>query len=219
MSMDKPRWARRKDARPKELLAAALDLFEERGFASTRLEDVARRAGVSKGTLYLYFSNKEDLFEKVVRDSLRAAMVDADGHAEDSSVHSADLLCEVMVNWWQRIRASRMSSTLKVLAAEARNFPELVALYNDQVLERSARLIGGVVARGVHCGEFSEVDPEQTAHVLISPLLALMSCQPHFFPYNQSGFDSDIFLRSFLRLTLLKMRSQVPQPFSTYSES
>ena len=66
----KPRWERRKEARPQELLAAAIDLFVERGFAATRLEDVARRAGVSKGTLYLYYTNKEELFKAVVRESI-----------------------------------------------------------------------------------------------------------------------------------------------------
>ena len=65
----RPRWERRKEARPAELLAAALELFVEKGYAGTRLDDVAQRAGVSKGTLYLYFENKEDLFKAVVRES------------------------------------------------------------------------------------------------------------------------------------------------------
>ena len=65
-----PRWTRRKDARPEEISAAALDLFVERGYAGTRLDDVAARAGVSKGTVYLYFASKEDLFKAVVREGL-----------------------------------------------------------------------------------------------------------------------------------------------------
>src|ERR1700751_1274747 len=93
----KRRWERRKDARPQELLGAALDLFAERGFASTRLEDVARRAGVSKGTLYLYFANKEELFKAVVRENI----VPAIGAAEDSIAefegHSADLLRKIVL--------------------------------------------------------------------------------------------------------------------------
>ena len=74
----KPRWERRKEARPQELLASAIDLFVERGFAATRLEDVARRAGVSKGTLYLYYTNKEDLFKAVVRQSIVPTIGDAE---------------------------------------------------------------------------------------------------------------------------------------------
>ena len=65
-----PRWERRKESRPAELIAAALDLFVERGFAATRLDEVAARAGVSKGTLYLYFDSKEDLFKAVIRETI-----------------------------------------------------------------------------------------------------------------------------------------------------
>ena len=61
---------RRKEARPSELLEAALELFVEKGFAATRLEDVASRAGVSKGTLYLYFENKDALFKAVVQEGI-----------------------------------------------------------------------------------------------------------------------------------------------------
>src|SRR3954462_9440261 len=64
------RWRRRKEARPGEILDAALDCFAERGFAATRLEDVAARAGVTKGTAYLYYASKEDLFKAVVRGYL-----------------------------------------------------------------------------------------------------------------------------------------------------
>src|SRR5450830_354499 len=121
----KPRWERRKDARPQELLAAALDLFVERGFASTRLEDVARRAGVSKGTLYLYFTNKEELFKAVVRDSI----VPVIGAAEDSIAgfegHSADLLRKVLGDWWERLGATKASGITKLIMAEAGNFPDI----------------------------------------------------------------------------------------------
>jgi hypothetical protein len=104
----KPRWERRKDARPQELLAAAIDLFVERGYAATRLEDVARRAGVSKGTLYLYYENKEELFKAVVRSSI----VPVIGEAEDPPVaefdgHSAELLRHLIHSWWQRLGATK----------------------------------------------------------------------------------------------------------------
>ena len=67
---EQPRWERRKQERPAELLAAALELFTERGYAATRLDDVARRAGVSKGTVYLYYSSKEELFKAVILEGL-----------------------------------------------------------------------------------------------------------------------------------------------------
>ncbi|MFM2088080.1 MAG: hypothetical protein RLZZ237_2949, partial [Pseudomonadota bacterium] len=98
----KPRWERRKDARPQELLAAALDLFVERGFASTRLEDVAKRAGVSKGTLYLYFENKQELFKAVVRDNIVHAIVEVEDSLATSESSSADLLRSILMQWWEQ---------------------------------------------------------------------------------------------------------------------
>src|SRR5947207_12072417 len=87
----KPRWERRKEARPQELLAAALDLFVERGFAVTRLEDVAKRAGVSKGTLYLYFANKEELFKAVVRENILPVLGEAEAIIDSFEGNSMDL--------------------------------------------------------------------------------------------------------------------------------
>ena len=68
--MKQPRWQRRAEDRPREICAAALEVFAEKGFAAARLDEIARRAGVSKGTLYLYFKDKEDLFRAVVRDAI-----------------------------------------------------------------------------------------------------------------------------------------------------
>src|SRR3954466_4267347 len=99
----KPRWERRKDARPQELLAAALDLFVERGFASTRLEDVAKRAGVSKGTLYLYFTNKEELFKAVVRENIIPSIGEAEDAMATFEGSTADLFRYFINGWWERI--------------------------------------------------------------------------------------------------------------------
>src|SRR3954454_23357482 len=105
----KPRWERRKDARPQELLAAALDLFVERGFASTRLEDVARRAGGSKGTLYLYFANKEELFKAVVRENIVPAIGAAEDVIAEYQGPSAELLREIIMGWWERVGETKAS--------------------------------------------------------------------------------------------------------------
>src|SRR3954462_6809689 len=104
---NKPRWERRKDARPQELLAAALDLFVERGFASTRLEDVAKRAGVSKGTLYLYFENKEELFKAVVRENIVPAIGAAEDVIAGFEGPSDELLRCVLFGMWDRIGATK----------------------------------------------------------------------------------------------------------------
>src|ERR1700712_4520950 len=117
----KPRWERRKDARPQELLAAALGQFVERGFAATRLEDVARCAGVSKGTLYLYFANKEELFKAVVREHIVHAIGEAEQEVAGSSGSSADLLRGILMNWWEQLGATELAGITKLMMAEANN--------------------------------------------------------------------------------------------------
>src|SRR6185295_498201 len=105
----KPKWERRKDARPQELLAAALDLFVERGYAATRLEDVAAQAGVSKGTLYLYFTNKEELFKAVVRENMLPVLGEAEGIVGQYAGSSVELFREIMLGWWERIGNTKLS--------------------------------------------------------------------------------------------------------------
>src|SRR3954469_7259386 len=117
-SESKPRWERRKEARPQELLAAALDLFVERGFAATRLDDVAARAGVSKGTLYLYFANKEELFKAVVRESMLPALDEAEDLIKHHQGHSAALFEDIIMGWWERIGQSKVSGITKLIMAE-----------------------------------------------------------------------------------------------------
>ncbi|QOY94192.1 TetR/AcrR family transcriptional regulator [Massilia sp. UMI-21] len=169
----KPRWERRKDARPQELLAAAIDLFVEHGFAATRLEDVARRAGVSKGTLYLYYANKEELFKAVVRESLLPFLGKAELSVAEFDGHSADLLRSVIGTWWQQIGQSKASGLSKLMLAEAGNFPELVRFYQEEVVSRGTRMISSILERGVGRGEFRDVDIPQMTRVLIAPMMML----------------------------------------------
>jgi AcrR family transcriptional regulator len=198
----KPRWERRKEARPQELLAAALDLFVERGFASTRLEDVARRAGVSKGTLYLYFDSKEELFKAVVRDTI----VPVIGAAEDSIAgfdgHSAELLRSVILNWWERLGATKASGIIKLVTSEAGNFPELALFYRDEVITRGTRMITGLLERAVARGEFRPMNIEVMTQVLIAPMLTLVTWRHSVGPCDQAQLDPLMFLETFLDLAM-----------------
>jgi AcrR family transcriptional regulator len=198
----KPRWERRKDARPKELLAAALDLFVERGFASTRLEDVAKRAGVSKGTLYLYFTNKEELFKEVVRNSI----VPFIGAAEDSIAgfdgHSADLLRSVITEWWQRLGATKASGITKLIMAEAGNFPDIAAFYQEEVITRGTNMIASLLERAVARGEFRPINVTVVTQVLIAPMLMLITWKHSVGPCDQCHLDPLAFLDAFLEMAL-----------------
>jgi len=170
----KPKWERRKDARPQELLAAALDLFVERGFAATRLDDVARAAGVSKGTLYLYFSSKEELFKAVVRESIVPLLGEAEGVIEQFEGSSEELFRLVMSTWWNSIGNTKLSGLPKLMMAEAGNFPELARFYQEEVINRGENLVMTMLRRGLARGEIRNVDVEIDARLLIAPMIMMM---------------------------------------------
>jgi AcrR family transcriptional regulator len=198
----KPRWERRKDARPQELLAAALDLFVERGYASTRLEDVARRAGVSKGTLYLYFTNKEELFKAVVRENIVPALGEAEDIISTFEGHSAELLRCVMLGWWERLGATKVSGIVKLVMAEAGNFPDLAQFYQEEVIARSTTMIGSMFARAIARKEFRPIDVNIMTQVLIAPMLMLISWKHSAGACNMDPVDPMAFLEGFLDMAL-----------------
>jgi len=170
----KPTHRRRKQARPAELTAAALDLFVEKGYAATRLEDVAARAGVSKGTLYLYFDSKEALFKAVVREGLLPALAEGEALVAGYAGSSAQLLREVGTGMWQLIGAQRIGGIPKLIFAEAHNFPEIARFYHEEVILRGTALIRGVIERGVASGEFRPVDLDAVVYIVMSPILMRM---------------------------------------------
>lgn len=169
-----PTHRRRKEARPAELTDAALDLFVDKGYAATRLEDVAARAGVSKGTLYLYFDSKEALFKAVVREGLLPALGEGESLVAGFTGTSADLLREVIGGMWRLIGSQRIGGIPKLIFAEARNFPEIAQFYYDEVILRGTALIRNVIARGIAHGEFRPVDVDAAIHIIIAPVLMRM---------------------------------------------
>jgi AcrR family transcriptional regulator len=206
----KPRWERRKDARPQELLAAALDLFVERGFASTRLEDVARRAGVSKGTLYLYFTNKEELFKAVVRDSIVPVIGAAEDNIAGFEGHSADLLRSVLGDWWQRLGATKASGLSKLMMAEAGNFPDIACFYQEEVIARGTRMISSMLERAVARGEFRPINIHIMTQVLMAPMLMLTTWKHSVGPCDQTQLDPLAFLDAFLDMALYGLVPPAP---------
>ena len=165
---------RRKEARPGELLDAALDLFVEKGFAATRSEEVAARAGVSKGTLFLYFPTKEELFKAVVRENMSGRFAEWREEFEAFEGTTADMVRYCMRVWWERIGATRASGITKLMISEARNFPELAAFYQQEVIRPGMQLIKGILERGIARGEFRAVDPDYAVFGLVAPMIFLI---------------------------------------------
>ena len=167
------RHARRKEARPGELLDAALDLFVEKGFAATKVEEVARRAGVSKGTLFLYFSSKEELFKAVVRKNIAGRFAEWNAEFEAFEGSTADMLRYAMTMWWLRLGSTKASGITKLMLSEAHNFPELAAFYQHEVIQPAHVLIRRILQRGVDQGEFAPLDPQYGVYTVLAPMLFL----------------------------------------------
>jgi AcrR family transcriptional regulator len=184
-----PRWHRRKEARPAELIAAALEVFVEKGFAATKLETVAQRAGVTKGTVYLYFDSKDALFKAVVRETIVPTIARGEQLAAAYRGSAADLLRELIRKWWELMGETRLSGIPKLLMAEAANFPELARFYYDEVISRGHRLIAGVIQRGIKHGEFRPVDVRSAARLAIAPLVHAANWRHSFALCTREGFD------------------------------
>jgi AcrR family transcriptional regulator len=161
---------RRKEARPAEVLAAALEVFVERGFSAARLEEIAERVGVSKGTLYLYYDSKESLFKAVVETGIVPILDEGELMFAAGQDDPAALLRALLRVWWARVCNTQLAGIGKLMLAEAGNFPELAAYYRDNVILRGMQLLIRALQLGMDRGVFRRQDPELLCQVVIAPL-------------------------------------------------
>src|SRR2546428_2396515 len=144
----KPRWQRRKDERPAELLAAALEVFVEKGFAATKLADVARRAGVTKGTVYLYFDSKEALFKAVVRETIVPVIAQGEALARAFTGSARELVERLVREYWRVVGGKALAGIPQLMMAEAAPLPGLTRLFYDQNVSRGPPPMARAIARG-----------------------------------------------------------------------
>ncbi len=166
---------RRKEARPGELLEAALALFVEKGFAATRVDEVAARAGVSKGTLFLYYPSKEDLFKAVIHETLAGRFDEWNAEFEAFEGSSAELVRYCLHSWWERIGMTQASGITKLVMSEAGTFPEVAAYYQQHVINPGHDLLKRILQRGVDRGEFRPLNLEYAVYSLIAPMIFLLT--------------------------------------------
>lgn len=198
----KPRWRRRKDARPDEILTAALDVFAARGFAATKLEDVARRAGVTKGTIYLYFKNKEALFKAIVRETIVPVIAKGEALAQSFTGSARDLFEQLIRQYWRLIGETALAGIPKLMMAEANNFPELARFYYEEVVSRGHRLMAGVLQRGIKAGEFRPVNVPVATKLAMAPLIHAVVGLKAFAHCIPEGFDVAKYLDTHIDLYL-----------------
>ncbi len=197
-----PRWRRRKDARPEEIVAAALDVFVERGFAATKLADVARRAGVTKGTIYLYFENKEALFKAVVRETIVPVIAKGEALVQAFTGSARDLFEKLVRDYWRLVGETNLAGVPKLIIAEAGNFPELARFYYQEVAVRGQRLMASVLERGIKAGEFRRVDLPVASKLAMAPLMHAVIARRAFASCMPEGFDVRSYLDTHIELYL-----------------
>ena len=207
-----PRWQRRKEARPAEIVAAALDVFVERGFAATKLEEVARRAGVTKGTVYLYFENKDALFKAVVRETIVPIFARGEQMVAQHHGSAADLFSELVRRWWELIGETSLSGIPKLMMAEAGNFPVLARFYYDEVISRGQRLMASVLERGIENGEFQRLDVKIAVKLAMAPLLHAANWRHSFALCTPEGLDIAKYLDHHIHIFLRGIAQHPDRP-------
>jgi len=204
----RPRWKRRKEARPAEIVTAALQVFVERGFAATRLEEVARRAGVTKGTVYLYFKSKEALFKAVVRETIVPVIAQGEAIARSFTGSARDLVERLVREYWRLIGETALAGIPKLMMAEAATFPQLTKFYYEEVVTRGHRLMAGVIERGIASGEFRRVDVMVAAKLAMSPLMHAVVARRAFASCMPEGFNVKKYLDTHIDLYLHGIANQ-----------
>jgi AcrR family transcriptional regulator len=165
-----PKWTRRKDARPGEIIEAALELFVLNGFAATRLTEVAQRAGVVKGTLYRYFDTKEELFRATVRHLLASNLALVQ-HAAPIDGTVAAVVPSMLRQVARGVSGSRIPAIVRMVLAESRAFPDLASIWHDEVVSPMLDGVAGIIARGQVIGEIRSGDPRLHALSVIGPMV------------------------------------------------
>lgn len=188
------RWQRRKDARPAEVLEAALDVFFEKGFAAARLEDIAARAGVSKGTIYLYFESKDDVFEALVRSIPMPNVEQLRALAADKTIPADKMLRRALTFMGGILRDDRMIKFPRLIIGEGGRFPKLAESYKREVISRGVAIIGAIIERGIEEGRFHNVDPQHAAFGAISPLLFTAIWRTTFERFDSAPLDAQAFV-------------------------
>lgn len=191
-SQDAPRWRRRPSERPTEILEAALEVFTERGLAGARMDDIARQAGVSKGTLYLYFSSKEELFEEAIRDRVARTL---EGLATAAPPGDPMLRLERFIEaYWAHLRRPHFANLYRLIMAELHQFPDLTRFYATEISGRVLGLLREIIQDGVRSGHFRSEDPLVTSRMIVGLIVqhAVWSSRRELFAHLGERSDRDL---------------------------
>lgn len=193
--MRQPKWQRRAEDRPREICTAALDVFSEKGFAAARVDEIARRAGVSKGTLYLYFKDKEDLFRAVVRDTVAPNIDTVRAMVEGVDLPFAEVIRMFLPRFAALTTQVPVGAVAKMVIGESRNFPELAKVWHDEVVSKALGLIAGLIERAQAKGEVRAGDSRLHAFTLMGPMMMGVLWRETLQPAGGAPLDLDALAR------------------------
>lgn len=189
MARPEPKWRRRKEERPGDIVAAALQVFSEKGFAGARIEEIAKRAGVSKGTLYLYFETKEEMFRAVVREVVAPNVETVRAVFEAADMPFGDLLRMFLARFAEIVTTVPVGAVAKMVVGESRNFPEIAKVWHDDVILKAVGLLAGLIERAQAKGEVRAGDPRTHAFSIMGPMLIGVLWRETFTPVGGAALD------------------------------
>jgi AcrR family transcriptional regulator len=209
-----PRWHRRKDERPGEILRAALASFVERGYADTRLEDVARAAGCTKGTIFLYYENKAELFKAAMRAAMLPLLQASEQAVEEHRGSVREVLEALLRMRFDRLMNTDLSGLARLMFGESAKFPELARFYHDEILQRTLALFTRLLQQGIERGEFRPHDCEQAARVALAPMLMFSLWKHSFAGVVEPAVDASACFETALDLFLRGIAAPSPETSS-----
>jgi len=202
--MAQPRYRRRKEDRPQEITEAAFAAFAEKGYAATRVEEVAKRAGISKGLLYLYFKTKEELFKAVVRSVVMPRVDALEALLDDSEMSAEEFIRGPVLDFMKLIPGSPVSVVIRLMIAEAPKHPDLVEFYWDNVASRGMGALQQLLERGVQNGEFRRTAVNDLPQLLIAPVMMAVVWGLVF---AQRSLDTDKLIETNLDMVLAYIKA------------
>ncbi len=205
--MAAPRFQRRKEDRPAEITKAALAAFAEKGYAATRVDEVAKRAGVSKGLLYLYFKTKEDLFKAVIRSFLSPRIDALISNIEETELSAEEFLRGPFLAFAKSLPRSPAKILVRLMIAEGPKHPDLIAWYWDNVVSRALAALHSLIERGVDNGEFRESALNEFPQLLVTPVLFSVVWLNIFQPH--SSLDTDRFIEAHVEMVLESIKVKI----------
>jgi len=200
-----PRRKRRKELRPSEIVEAGLQVFVEKGYAATRLEDIAKRAGVVKGTIYRYFDSKEALFREAIQLRIEPIVGQTDQIIENYTGPSDQLLRMVIGHLYARLVRSEARELVRVIIAEARRFPEIPEFYHQVILSKAMDLVRKIIERGIAQGDFAPIRAAKYPMAIIAPAFVALIWQLTF--SNQQPLDLEEYQEAHIELILRALKA------------